>query len=77
MVGPVPPSGGGQVERAHSTYTEDFYQVWDLNWTVAELGPQVLAWERVYNTVRPHQALEYRTPEQFVKQWRNNPVERR
>ena len=26
-------------------------------------------WENTYNTVRPHQALGYLTPHQFLQQW--------
>ena len=33
---------------------------------VATLNQELLAWERTYNTVRPHQALGYLTPLQFV-----------
>ncbi|HEY92433.1 MAG TPA: transposase, partial [Dehalococcoidia bacterium] len=32
-------------------------------------------WEKVYNTIRPHQALGYLTPQQFLEQ--NNIKERR
>ena len=28
--------------------------------------PRALAWEHTYNTVRPHQALGYLTPAQFL-----------
>ncbi len=65
---PRSPKLNGHVERAQRTHTEEFYEVWDLTWTVAELTPQVLAWERVYNTIRPHQSLAYRTPQQFLQQ---------
>jgi transposase InsO family protein len=65
---PRSPKLNGHVERAQRTHTEEFYEIWDLTWTVAELTPQVLAWERVYNTVRPHQSLAYRTPLQFLQQ---------
>ena len=65
---PRSPKLNGHVERAQRTHTEEFYEIWNLTWTVAELTPQVLAWERVYNTVRPHQALAYRTPQQFLQQ---------
>jgi len=44
------------------------YEVADLCWTVAELNRQALAWEGVYNTVRPHQALGYKTPKQFLEE---------
>jgi putative transposase len=65
---PHSPKLNGHVERAHRTHTEEFYEVADLSWTVAELNQQALAWERVYNTVRPHQALAYKTPKQFLEE---------
>jgi putative transposase len=65
---PRSPKLNGHVERAHRTHTEEFYEVWDLPWTVKELNQALIAWERVYNTVRPHQALGYRTPQQYLRE---------
>ena len=65
---PRSPKLNGHVERAQRTHTEEFYEVWDLDWTVPELNRQLLAWEEVYNTVRPHQSLGYRTPDQFLRE---------
>jgi len=66
---PRSPKLNGHVERAQRTHTEEFYEVWDLTWTVAELNRDLQAWEQVYNTVRPHQSLGYRTPEQFLREF--------
>jgi len=66
LLPPRSPKLNGHVERAHRTHQEEFYQVADLSWTVSELRPQLLAWEKVYNTVRPHQGLGYRTPLEVV-----------
>lgn len=66
---PRSPKLNGHVERAHRTHREEFYQVVDAGWTLPRLNQQLLEWETVYNTVRPHQALGYLTPEQFVRQW--------
>jgi transposase InsO family protein len=63
---PRSPKLNGHVERAHRTHQEEFYEVADLSWSVRDLRPQLLRWERVYNTIRPHQALGYRTPLQFL-----------
>lgn len=65
---PHSPKLNGHVERAHRTHIEEFYEVADLCWTVVELNRETLAWERVYNTVRPHQALGYKTPKQFLEE---------
>ena len=66
---PRSPQLNGCVERAQRTHTEEFYEVADCAWQVAALNPQLAGWERTYNTVRPHQALGYRTPQEFVTQW--------
>ncbi len=34
------------------------------------LKDELLEWEGVYNTVRPHQALGYVTPLKFLEEWR-------
>jgi len=33
------------------------------------LNQALLKWEKVYNTIRPHQALGYLTPLEFLKQY--------
>lgn len=71
---PRSPKLNGAVERANRTHTEEFYEVHDLDWTVAGLNRQTRAWERVYNTVRPHQALGYRTPQQFLREFAMAPT---
>ena len=44
---------------------QEFYEVVDSEFTVADLREKLLEWERIYNTVRPHQALGYLTPQQY------------
>jgi transposase InsO family protein len=65
---PRSPKLNGHVERANRTHAEEFYEVADLPWSVAELNQHALAWELVYNTVRPHQALGYKTPKEFLEE---------
>ena len=67
---PRSPKLNGHVERAHRTHNEEFYQVTPDVWTVPELNHQLRAWEQTYNCVRPHQALGYRTPLEFVQHWK-------
>ncbi len=65
---PRSPKLNGGVERAHRTHTEEFYEMTDSSFDVAELSNKLLEWEKIYNTVRPHQALDYLTPSQFLEQ---------
>ena len=66
---PRSPKLNGHVERANRTHSEEFYEVVDSDFTVADLTPKLLEWEQVYNTVRPHQALGYLTPLQFLQHY--------
>lgn len=66
---PYYPQGNGRVERSFRTDDEEFYHLQELP---ADLGGQeaaLLAWNHVYENVRPHQALGYLTPEQFYQLW--------
>lgn len=67
---PRSPKLNGGVERAHRTHTEEFYEVTDSSFDLAELRQKLLEWETIYNTFRPHQALGYLTPLRFLEQKR-------
>ena len=67
---PRSPKLNGRVERAHRTHTEEFYNLTESSFDIAELRSYLLQWERVYNTIRPHQALGYLTPLKFLEQWK-------
>jgi len=69
---PRSPKLNGHVERAQRTHTEEFYEVTDANFNIPELNQALLKWENVYNTIRPHQALEYLTPQEFMEHYRQN-----
>jgi putative transposase len=64
---PNSPKLNGAVERAQRTHTEEFYEVHDVAWTLPALNRQVRTWERVYNTIRPHQSLGQQPPLQFLQ----------
>jgi transposase InsO family protein len=72
---PRSPKLNGCVERAQRTHREEFYQVVDLPETIGELRQKLRAWEVVYNTRRPHQALGYVTPQAWYHQWLTTQTE--
>jgi putative transposase len=63
---PRSPKLHGAVERANRTHTEEFYECSTAEPTVAALGVELRAWEHIYNHIRPHQALGYLTPAEFL-----------
>ena len=69
---PRSPKLNRHVERAQRTHTEEFYEVTDTSFEIAEMSQALLEWEMIYNTVRPHQALGYLTPREFLKLYQQN-----
>ena len=63
---PRSPKLNGCVERSHRTHQEEFYEVTDAEPTLEALRQALREWEHVYNTIRPHQALGYKTPLEFL-----------
>ncbi len=63
---PRSPKLNGKVERLQRTFDEECYQCLDVPVHVPELAAGLHAYEQVYNHVRPHRALGYRTPAQYL-----------
>ena len=66
---PRSPKLNGAVERANRTHAEEFYQVIDSTFDLADLRPKLLQWEQISNTIRPNQALHYLTPKQNLEKY--------
>jgi len=65
---PRSPKLNGHVERAQRTHSEEFYEVMDFPLEITALNQALLAWEHTYNTIRPHQALDWRTPMEYISE---------
>ena len=63
---PRSPKLHGAVERANRTHTEEFYDVTTAEPDLPSLQAELRVWEIVYNTIRPHQALNYLTPAEYL-----------
>ena len=72
---PRSPKLNGQVERANRTHTEEFYEITPCSLPIARLNLELQGWETTYNTIRPHQALGYLTPQEFLAQAASQPKE--
>jgi putative transposase len=68
---PKSPKLNGHVERAHRTHAEEFYEVSAIDWRVGELNKELQEWERTYNEIRPHQALGYLTPAEWLRRYQS------
>lgn len=65
---PRSPKLNGCIERANRTHTEEFYEVTDCEFDIPTLKKALYQWEIIYNTIRPHQALKYLTPNKNLLQ---------
>jgi transposase InsO family protein len=70
---PRSPKLNGHVERSQRTHSEEFYECTPVPPTLPALRAALAEWETVYNTVRPHQALGYLTPQQFWEAYQRDP----
>ena len=63
---PRSPKRNGHVERANRTHRNEFWELYDGDLELPPLQAALRAWEERYNHVRPHQALGYLTPAEFL-----------
>jgi transposase InsO family protein len=63
---PRSPKLHGSVERANRTHAEEFYELTDAPSELEALQTGLADWELCYNTIRPHQALGYLTPAEYL-----------
>lgn len=64
---PRSPKLNGHVERAHRTHIEEFYDIYDGDLEIEPLNCALTTWESVYNCIRPHQALDNKTPQEYLR----------
>jgi putative transposase len=63
---PRSPKLNGMVGRLQRSYRDEFYACVDLEPRLEPLSQALKHYEDTYNTVRPHQALGYQTPQEFI-----------
>ncbi len=64
---PKSPKLNGTVERMQETWRGEFYEAYELPWTVTELRPYVQRFQDLYNTYRPHDGLHKDTPASYLR----------
>lgn len=67
VIPPRSPKLQGYVERSNRTHREEFYEVEDIGLTLEEHNKQLENWTDTYNTIRPHQSLDYLTPQEYYR----------
>ena len=68
---PRSPKLNGAVERSNRTHAEEHHAFAYGEPDIERRRRALLRWERTYNTIRPHQALGYLTPAEYLEGWRS------
>lgn len=63
---PRSPTLNGRVERVNGTHRREFWECYADDLDLPTLQAARRAWEHEYHEVRPHQALGYHTPAEFL-----------
>ncbi len=69
------PTDNPRVERSHLTDDIEFYNQGNICKSLEKQIEKNKLWDDVYNNVRPHQALNYLTPNEFYELYKKNPEE--
>jgi len=64
---PRTPKQNSYVERSHGSDKEEFYQLGNVHQNLEFMNQKIREWQNVWNEKRPHQALDYRTPNEYLE----------
>lgn len=67
FIEPRSPKQNSYVERSHRTDDDEFYSRGNGYYGIKKLLPKLKTWQNEYNTVRPHQSLNYLTPTAYYQ----------
>lgn len=66
------PKQNSIVERSIQTDVYEFYRQGNLVSGVKKQNERLSRWNDIYNNVRPHQSLDYLTPNEYYKKWKED-----
>ena len=74
FIHPHCPKENTYVERSHGSDEREFYQLGNRCVDRKLQAKKLKDWEKTYNEVRPHQALDYMTPKEFYESWKSGQL---
>lgn len=63
---PRTPKQNAYVERSHGSDAEEFYKYGNVYQDRGAMNRKIREWEDVWNTIRPHESLNYQTPNEYL-----------
>lgn len=69
---PRTPKQNSYVEISHGADEREFYSLGNIYEDLRTMQNKIAWWEDVWNNIRPHQALNYLTPNQYLNKWQTS-----
>lgn len=68
---PRQPKQNSYVEISHGADEREFYQNGNVFYDRGRMRDALKKWQEIWNTIRPHEALNQLTPEEYYEKWKN------
>ncbi len=62
------------VERSHGSDEYEFYQLGNVWQNRSKMDQEINKWQDIWNSYRPHQALNYKTPIKYLEELKNKKL---
>ena len=69
---PRNPKQNSYVEISHGADEREFYSQGNIEEDFEAMQRKIAWWENIWNDIRPHQALNYLTPNQYLNKWQTS-----
>src|SRR3989344_9050078 len=69
---PRTPKENPYAERSHGSDEKEFYQQGNVYQDLELMDRKLKEWEKVWNKIRPHKSLNYRTPDEYLAYLKTN-----
>jgi len=74
FIEPAHPKQNTYVENSHGSDEREFYQQGKVECDIESMHGVLAEWERVWNHERPHEALNYLTPDEYLLKLKKLPL---
>jgi len=69
---PRHPKQNTYVEASHSADEKEFYQQGNISSLLEVMQLKIIEWQNIWNKIRPHESLNYLTPEAYYQKWQTS-----
>lgn len=69
---PRTPKQNTYVETSHSADEREFYQQGNVSSALEMMQKRIIEWQNIWNKTRPHESLNYLTPEAYYHKWQTS-----